>query len=199
MKLTKKMTRKEFAAAVVKQLTEDKILAVLVGGACVSIYTNERHESKDLDFISPNSVTAIAESLAKIGFSRKNRYFVHKDSEFYVEFPTGPVAIGQQQPVKAEGKLKVGNTIIRMLSPTQSVMDRLSSFFYFGDRSSLLQAIWICEKQPVNLSKVKVWAVKENMPAKFEQFLDAWKKIKSAKKKKRAPRGRAPKKVNLFF
>ena len=65
MKITKKMSRKQFAAAVVKQLKKDNILAVLVGGACVSIYTNNRHESKDLDFIYPDSVAAITESLAK--------------------------------------------------------------------------------------------------------------------------------------
>ena len=183
MKITKTMSRKQFAAAVVEQLTKDDIIAVLVGGACVSIYTNNRHESKDLDFISPDSVDAITASLAKIGFERQRRYFVHPDSKLYVEFPTGPIAIGHQVPVKPEGKLKVGNTVIKMLSPTQSVMDRLSSFFYFADRRSLIHAIWICEQQPVSLSKVKAWAEKEQMPEKFEQFLDAYKKLKRSRKK----------------
>ena len=185
MKITKKMSRKQFAAAVVKQLKKDNILAVLVGGACVSIYTNNRHESKDLDFISPDSVAAITESLAKIGFERKNRYYVHPDSEFYVEFPTGPVSIGHQSPVKPEGKMKVADTIVPMLSPTQSVMDRLSSFFHFGDRGSLIHAIWICEEQPVNLGKIKLWAAKEQMPEKFSQFLEEWKKIKRPAKTQR--------------
>jgi hypothetical protein len=183
MKITKTMSRKQFAAAVVKQLKQDEILAVLVGGACVSIYTNNRHESKDFDFISPDSVAAISASLAKIGFERQNRYFVHPDSEFYVEFPTGPIAIGHQEPVKAEGKLRVGDTIIKMLSPTQSVMDRLSSFFHFGDRRSLIHALWICEQQPVSLAKLKVWAEKEQMPEKFGQFLDAWKKLKKTRRR----------------
>lgn len=172
------MSRKQFAAAVVKQLSEDGILAVLVGGACVSIYTNNRHESKDLDFISPDSVDDISRSLAKIGFQRRHRYFVHSNSEFYVEFPTGPIAIGHEEPVKPEGELKIGTTVIKMLSPTQSVMDRLSSFFHFGDRRSLIHAIWICEQQPVSLAKIKTWAKKERSPEKFEQFLEAWKKLK---------------------
>jgi hypothetical protein len=61
-------------------------------------------------------------------------------------------------------------------------MDRLSSFFHFGDRRSLIHALWICEQQPVSLAKVKAWAEKEQEPEKFGQFLDAWKKLKKTRK-----------------
>lgn len=46
MKITKTMKRKEFAAAVVNQLEKHGISCVLVGGACVSIYTDEKAEGK---------------------------------------------------------------------------------------------------------------------------------------------------------
>lgn len=94
MKITKTMSRKEFAAAVIRQLEKHGISCVLVGGACVSIYTDEKHASRDLDFISPYSHEAIAKALAEIGFK----------SELYVEFPPGPVAIGNQLAVKPEGQ-----------------------------------------------------------------------------------------------
>ncbi len=181
MKITKKMSRKQFAAAVVRQLKKDDVSAVLVGGACVSIYTNDRHASKDLDFISPDSTDAITTSLEKIGFKRKQRYYIHPDSELYVEFPSGPIALGNQVPVKPEGKLKVSDVVIPMLSPTQCVIDRLSSFFYFGDRQSLIHALWVCEQQSVSIEKIKTWAAREKMPDKFNQFLEAWRKIKQAK------------------
>lgn len=42
MKISKSMKRKEFAAAVVQQLEKHGISCVLVGGACVSIYTDEK-------------------------------------------------------------------------------------------------------------------------------------------------------------
>ncbi|MEN0057716.1 MAG: nucleotidyltransferase [Bdellovibrio sp.] len=101
MKITKSMNRKQFVAAVVQQLEKHGISCVLVGGACVSIYTEERHASRDLDFISPYSHEAIAKALSEIGFEREGRYFHHSNSELYVEFPSGPVAIGEQIPVKA--------------------------------------------------------------------------------------------------
>lgn len=90
MTISKKQSRKQFAALVVRQLEKHGISCVLVGGACVSIYTNEKHHSRDLDFISPHSQDAIADALAKVGFKRKARYFVHPKSDFYVEFSTGP-------------------------------------------------------------------------------------------------------------
>jgi hypothetical protein len=183
MKISKKMTRSEFAAAVVKCLADDGISCILVGGSCVSIYTNEKHHSKDLDFISPYSVAVITNSLAKIGFTKSGRYFVHEDAELYVEFPSGPPAIGYDVPVKPEGRLKVKGTTIHLYSPTQCVMDRLAAWFHWRDRQSLLQAIWVAEKQPISIQKIKRWAQREGEPQKFEEFVELLKSSKSQRKK----------------
>lgn len=172
------LSRKQFAASVVKQLDKHGISCVLVGGACVSIYTNERHHSKDLDFISPYSQEAIGKALGEIGFMSKGRYFIHPKSQFYVEFPSGPPAIGNQIPVKPEGEMKVRDVTVKMYSPTQSVMDRLAAWFHWSDRRSLIHALWICEKHPINLDKLKRWAGKEGEPEKFKQFLIEFGKLK---------------------
>lgn len=182
MTFTKRMSRKAFAAKIVKQLKSHNISCVLVGGACLSIYTDNRHESLDLDFISPHSIDSIEAALAEVGFEREGRYFRHSSAKFYVEFPTGPVAIGHKVPVKPEGKFRVDGTVVNMLSPTQCVMDRLAAWFHWNDRRSLIHALWVCEKQPVNLSKIKAWALKENEREKFETFLAEFKKLKSKKR-----------------
>lgn len=184
MKITKSMNRKQFAAIVVDQLGKHGISCVLVGGACVSIYTDERHASHDLDFISPYSQEAIANALAELGFQKEGRYFTHPQTEMYVEFPTGPVAIGDQIPVKPEGKMKVKNTTITMFSPTQCVMDRLSAWFHWNDRRSLIHALWVCEKHPISLDKIRRWAFKEGETSKFEQFLEEYKKLSHSQKRK---------------
>lgn len=181
MKITKSMSRKEFAAVVVRQLEKHGISCVLVGGACVSIYTDEKHSSRDLDFISPYSHEAITNALDEIGFQKEGRYFLHPNSELYVEFPSGPVAIGNQFHVKPEGQLKVRNTTIVMYSPTQCVMDRLAAWFHWNDRRSLIHALWVCEKHPINLDKIKRWAAKEGESEKLDQFIQDYKKLKSSK------------------
>ena len=182
MRILKSMSRKEFAAAVVQQLEKHNISCVLVGGACVSIYTAEKHASRDLDFISPYSHEAIAKALAEIGFEKDGRYFHHPNSELYVEFPSGPVAIGEQSPVKPEGKLKVGKTTVIMFSPTQCVMDRLAAWFHWNDRRSLIHALWVCEKHPVSLEKIKRWANKEGKSDKLDQFILEYKKLHSSRR-----------------
>lgn len=171
MKITRRLNRKAFAAAVVKQLKKYEISAVLVGGACVSIYTNERHASHDLDFISPQAHEKIEQALAEIGFKRKNNSYKHIDSDFYVEFPSGPVAIGNEVPVKPDGGFTYRGTQVQMLSPTQSVMDRLSAWYHWNDHGSLINAILICESQPVNLDKIRRWSKLEGEEKKYEQFL----------------------------
>jgi hypothetical protein len=178
------MARKEFAAVVVRQLQKHDISCVLVGGACVSIYTEEKHASHDLDFISPFSHKAIGKALAEIGFHKEGRYFIHPKNKMYIEFPSGPVAIGNQIPVKPEGKIKVESTTISLFSPTQCVMDRLAAWFHWNDRRSLIHALWVCEKHPVNLDKIKRWASKEGEPDKFEQFVQEYKKLIQASRRK---------------
>jgi hypothetical protein len=101
------------------------------------------------------------------------------NSELYVEFPTGPVGIGSQVPVKPEGEFTVKNTTVMMYSPTQCVMDRLAAWFHWKDRRSLIHALWVCEKHPVKIEKIKRWAAKEGESEKFGQFLEELKKIKT--------------------
>jgi hypothetical protein len=46
----KNITLKELAAIVSKKLKEHKLDCTLVGGACVSIYSQNRYQSYDLDY-----------------------------------------------------------------------------------------------------------------------------------------------------
>lgn len=170
-KISTKTTREELVAIIVKKLSENKIEAVLVGGSVVSIYTANRYESYDLDFISPAEHRQIANAMAELGFTQKGKDFIHANSKFSVEFPTGPLGIGDDQPIKAEGKLKVDGVNIALLSPTQSVMDRLAWFFYSNDRQCLDQAIWVSEKHPVNIKRITDWASREGQLEKLQIYL----------------------------
>lgn len=178
MKIMQKTSRLELAAIITAELKKYDINAVLVGGAVVSIYTDNEYESKDLDFISPAEHKKIAEVMKTLGFSREGKNFYHDKTEFSVEFPTGPIGIGDRVPVKPEGKIKVGKTTVVLLSPTQSVMDRLAWFYFNNDRQCLDQAIMISKKQPVKMLEIKKWSTEEKMEEKFEVFLRSLKNQK---------------------
>ena len=52
----KKIGIKALASIVSDKLNENGIDAILVGGACVSIYSENKYLSSDLDFVSSTSI-----------------------------------------------------------------------------------------------------------------------------------------------
>nr|MBA3684549.1 hypothetical protein [Planctomycetota bacterium] len=60
-----------------------------------------------------------------LGFTEKHRYFVHADSRWLVEFPNGPLTVGEERPKDiVRRQLRTGT--LRLLSPTDCVKDRLT-------------------------------------------------------------------------
>lgn len=170
--ISKNLSRLEFAAEVVKQLKLHNITCVLVGGSCVSIYTNEKYVSDDLDFISSYSQRAITKALEEIGFQKDGRYFIHNNSIFYVEFPSGPLSIGNRLSVKPEAMQKINGVEVHMLSPAQSVMDRLAAWYHWKDRRSLFQAIDIAKNNEIDFAEVEKWSKEEGEIELYRQFFE---------------------------
>ena len=175
MKISKKMTIGEFAALVASLLELKGISTVLTGGAVVSIYTENKYMSYDADFISPTDHKTINSVMQELGFEQHGKDFRHKNTDFFVEFPSGPLAIGDEL-VQAVSQLEFNGNKLKLLSPTQSVMDRLSAYFHWNDLQCLDQAIWIAEMQPVRISKIREWAKREGEEEKFKTFLNGLKK-----------------------
>jgi hypothetical protein len=95
------MSRLELAAYISTQLKKHNIYVVLSGGSCVSIYSNDQYVSLDLDFVNAGFAKRekICAVMAGLGFHEKRRYFWHKDISLLVEFPPGPLGVGNE-PVK---------------------------------------------------------------------------------------------------
>lgn len=170
MKISKKMTIGEFAASVASHLQSKGISTVLTGGAVVSIYTENKYTSYDADFISPADQKSISQAMQDLGFERHGREFRHKETDFFVEFPSGPLTIGDQL-IQAEAELDFKGYKLKLLSPTQSIMDRLAAYFHWNDLQCLDQAVWIAEKQPIKIYEIQEWAKRENEEIKFNHFL----------------------------
>jgi hypothetical protein len=164
-------TIEELAALVCTTLEAAGISAVLSGGAVVSIYTNNEYESNDLDFISPASTTSIAKAMASLGFKREGRMFSHPRTALFVEFPAGPLAIGDEliRPTDVAEKRTAAGTI-RLLTPTQCVMDRLAAYFHWNDLQSLDQAVMVASSHKTSFAKLAAWAKREGASEKLEKF-----------------------------
>lgn len=161
----------EFVATHLKKKGID---TVLVGGAVVSIYSDGAYQSGDLDFITTQLfVKGLPEAMAEIGFIKNDkRHYVHPDCpHLFVEFPPGPLGIGEQVTISPE-VVNVRGTEIKILSPTDCVKDRLASYIHFNDREGFEQAALIAEKHPINLRDLKKWCEIENSLQTFEEFME---------------------------
>jgi hypothetical protein len=171
MKKIKEMTIGEFGAYVCSYLDSNGIKCVLTGGGCVTIYTNNRYASYDLDFIdiTDSSRKKIKGLLEKIGFKEKNRYFKHPQTKFFIEFPKGPIYLGDEL-ITNYNEINFDTGKLILLSPTDSVKDRLAAYYHWGDNQALEQAVMVAQNHKVNLKEIKTWSEKEGHPDKFKNI-----------------------------
>ncbi|UCE71726.1 MAG: nucleotidyltransferase [Nitrospiraceae bacterium] len=172
----KTISIKDLASLICKKLNDSGIDAVLVGGACVSIYTKNKYVSYDLDFVSHTSVKDISIVLSDIGFRREGtRHFMHKDCPFYIEFVAPPLSIGSE-PVRLRQKIKSRLGELVLLTPTDSVKDRLAAFYHWNDVQALEQAVLVAKAQKVSVREIKRWSDNEGHGEKYRIFLATLKK-----------------------
>lgn len=171
MKPLSAMETGELAAYICDHLQRRGIRVVLSGGSCVTIYSENRYASYDLDFIEagggPRRRIRIA--LEEIGFREENRYFRHPDTPYLVEFPPGPLAVGHQ-PVTETAELVYPTGTLRLLTATDCVMDRLAAYFHWNDRQCLDQALWVAQAHSLDWGKIAMWATREGEMDKFADF-----------------------------
>ena len=160
---------RDLAGFLSDQLKKRGIDTILVGGACVTIYSENRYQSYDLDYITYNEMKKVKKALTELGFLEEQKYFRHKDCPWFVEFVSPPVAVGNE-PVYKFNHVKTPLGTITMLLPIDSVKDRLASFYHWDDREALEQAASICLEQVVDLKEVEEWSLRENQGTKFQIF-----------------------------
>ena len=168
--INKESTLKDVAMIVCKALSDEGIKAVLSGGAVVSIYSENRYMSLDLDFIAYGSGKEIEKVMKKLGFSKTpSRYYEHPHTDFFVEFPSPPLAIGNR-PINTFEEIESDKGYLKLLTTTHCVMDRLAAFYHWNDRQSLEQAVLVARHHSINMAEVESWSLEEGMMEKFMIF-----------------------------
>lgn len=161
---------RSLAGLISETLRVGGIDSILVGGACVSIYTENRYQSFDLDFVTHETIKTITPVLARIGFlRRKSRYFVNPQCPFYVEFVAPPAAVGDE-PLTGRQKLETRFGEVVLLTATDCVKDRLSAYYHWSDPQALEQAVMVAWAQEVDLRDVERWSAKEGFLRKYLEF-----------------------------
>ena len=179
MKSIQEMTQIELAAFVQTHFREKGIEVILSGGASVAFYSSNQYVSSDLDLVNAYFAKSqpIREVMHALGFAEKGRYFIHPNTQFFVEFPPGPLAVGKE-PVREINEHQLETGKLRVISPTDCVKDRLLGYFYWNDRQSLEQAILVARMNQIDMEELERWAEVEGKREDFQRIQERFVKGK---------------------
>lgn len=174
MKPIAAMSVEELAGLVCETLANAGITTTLTGGACVAIWSEGKYVSRDPDFIEEGPVPRrrVKDALSTIGFKEKDRYFIHPETNFYVEFPAGPLTVGDERVDEVEIR-NTGAGNLRLLTPTDCVKDRLAAYFYWSDAMAFEQALLVAREQQIDTADLRRWARAEGEADKLATFEEA--------------------------
>lgn len=172
MKPIAEMSMPELAGFLCERLKNEDIPVVLSGGSCVEIYSRGEYTSFDIDLINQynEQFKKIKKVMETLGFHEKDRYFVHPDTQLFVEFPSGPLGVGDA-PVEEIAELDTEAGVLRLLTPTDCIKDRLAAYYHWKDEQSLQQAVWVAEQNAFDLESVRQWSEREGEMEKFGVFV----------------------------
>jgi len=165
------MNQAELAAYIQGSLRKEGIEVVLSGGSAVSFYSCDKYVSKDLDLINAGFAkrSDLRSVMVRIGFEESGRSFTSPETQFLVEFPDGPLSVGQE-PVKEVREFELTTGRLRVVSPTDCVKDRLCAFYFWNDQQGLMQAVLVAEGQSVDLKEIKRWSAVEGKEREYKIF-----------------------------
>ena len=174
MTISERSSLDDVAFVVCTTLSTCDITAVLTGGSAATIYAPEAYQSRDVDFIiqfgghdeRKKGVVALAE----LGYNLKGQTYVHARNQFTLEFPTGPLSIGDDL-VKKWSIMRRGDLALNIISATDCVRDRLLWFYLKPtDRSSLRAAVGAAKHHNVDIDFIREWSAREGFADKFYEF-----------------------------
>jgi hypothetical protein len=163
-----RMSLAELTAHVQAHLQAAGIQTTLSGGSCVAYWSRNAYQSDDIDLI-PEGIgqrTKIRAIMLDLGFSEHNRYFTHPQTKLFIEFPSGPLTVGEERPRKID-EITTATGTLRLLSATDCVKDRLSWWFHSADHQCLEQAVAVAQNAAVDLVELKRWSKGEGKAMEF--------------------------------
>ena len=165
------------------------ITATLSGGAAVSIYSENRYQSEDLDFVTSALVDDLKIALEPLGFVHTGQprlsVFDHPKTKWYLEFPPAPLSFGGTYIAPSEcARINTGLGSLRIITPTHSVMDRLIAATAWNEPQSLEQALLVTEhcSLKIDWQALNEWVMHEGIQSSKE-IVEYYEKVKRKRPK----------------
>ncbi len=178
MGINRRSTIRTVAAQVSQALFDAGITAVLTGGGAVSVYSANKYQSYDIDFVTAASRRELSVAMADLGFSQgSGRHFEHPSTKLIVEFVAWPVTVGDEV-VRKWANVRTPAGTLQILTPTQCIKDRLAAFFHWRDTQSLEQALMVGTANRISLTELARWSLAEGHADDYAEFRRRLEKIR---------------------
>lgn len=165
------MSLGELAGYVDEHLKQRDIEVVVSGGSAVAIYSDHKYVSKDVDFVARYSIdhSVVARAMSELGFEKRGRYYFHPEADYFIDFVSGPVSVGGES-IGEIHELDMGTGSVRIISPTDSVKDRLAAYYHWDDLQGLEQALLVANEHDIDLDEVERWSQRQDSEEEFKEF-----------------------------
>ena len=174
MIITREMSLQDVAFIVCTALSQNGLTAVLTGGSAATYYAPHVYQSRDIDFVielvAPEGRRRGAEALKDLGYAELGGTYSHSTNPFTVEFPPGPLAVGDDR-ISGWKTVNKDGLLLNILTPTDCVRDRLMWFYLQPtDRSSLTAAVGVAKAHAIDVELIRSWSAREGFTDKFDEF-----------------------------
>lgn len=180
----------DVAFAVCTGLDKQGVLGVLTGGSAATYWAPLAYQSADADFVLTLEVDPkqIVEVMQALEFRSVGGTWVHPRSIFTVEFPPGPLAVGGELIRRHDTVRRAHGSVLHVLSPQDSVRDRLAHFIHWNDRTALLAAISVAagHRDRIAMPEIERWAKREEPQLeRFGEFARSFRRLGTARRPRR--------------
>lgn len=166
----KKLSFRESVSHIFSALKEHDVDAVLIGEGAAALYSTAV-EVENLALVIPVFHVEFMENLLKkLSFRMGEvRHFTSSKSSFDIQFYSPPILLGDSRAGRCE-TITTRKAEITLLSPTDSVRDRLAQWYRWGNRRALEQALAVSRSQAVDFDLLASWSAKEGADKQFSEF-----------------------------
>ncbi len=86
--------------------------------------------------------------------------------------PALPLGIGNE-PITLFNEIPTAVGVLRLLTPTDCVKDRLAWYYHTGDTECLEQAYLVARQHAINLNEIDRWSSGEGKSEEFKRIIDS--------------------------
>ena len=110
-----------------------------------------------------------AQVLEGLGYVLTGQQYAHPANPFTLDFPPGPLMVGDDVITEWD-TWEEGDQLLHIISPTDSVRDRLAAYLHWNDATSLEVALAVARQQTIDMNVIEAWCKREGRPERFATF-----------------------------